>query len=126
MKLKVVLGAAVAMTLLSLPSFAHHSTANYDHVNKALVEGTVEKFKWTNPHSWIFMKVPNDKGGTDDWALECGSIAQLMQIGWTRDKVKTGDKVKIVAAIARDGSNRGEIETLITADGKELKNKVGY
>lgn len=126
MKLSKLAAAVLAISAVSMPGFAHHSTANYDHVNKALVEGTVEKFKWTNPHSWIFLKVPNEKGGTDDWALECGSIAQLMQIGWTRDKVKPGDKVKIVASIARDGSNRGEIETLITADGKELKNRVGY
>ena len=126
MNLKAVLGIAVGVLALSLPGYAHHSSANYDHENKSLVEVTVKQFKWTNPHSWIFMSVPDGKGGTEDWALECGSIAQLMQIGWTRNKVKPGDKIKVVAAIAHDGSNRGEIETLITADGKELKNRVGY
>jgi hypothetical protein len=125
MNLKRIIVAVMALSISTFAS-AHHSTANYDHENKSLVEGTVKQFKWTNPHSWIFLTVPDENGGTQDWALECGSIAQLMQIGWTRDKVKPGDKVKIVAAIARDGSNRGEIETLITADGKELKNRVGY
>jgi Family of unknown function (DUF6152) len=121
-----IAGASLAAFAVNQAAFAHHSTANYDHKNKVLVEGTIKQFKWSNPHSWVFMSVPNEQGGNDDWALECGTIGQLMQIGWTREQIKSGDKVKIVASIARDGSNRGEIETLITAAGKELKNRVGY
>jgi hypothetical protein len=113
-------------TTLGVTASAHHSTASYDRNNKVLIEGTIKKFKWTNPHSWIFLEVPNDKGGSEEWALECGSVAQLKNIGWTRDEVKEGSKVKIVAIIARDGSKRGEVQTLFNEDGKQLKNAIGY
>jgi hypothetical protein len=110
----------------SLPATAHHSTAIYDHENKVLIEGTVTQFKWTNPHSWLYMKVPDGKGGTEDWAIEAGTVVQLINVGWTREKVKPGDKVKVVAVIARDGSRKGEIHSLITASGETLKNKVAF
>lgn len=105
---------------------AHHSTAPYDRNHKVLVEGTVKQFTWTNPHSWIFVVVPDGKGGTSNWALECGSVAQLLNLGWTRDAVKVGTHVKVVAIIARDGSNRGEVQTLFNDSGQQLKNGIGY
>jgi hypothetical protein len=111
---------------LGVSAGAHHSTASYDRNHKVLIEGTIKQFKWTNPHSWIFLEVPDDKGGSEEWALECGSIAQLKNIGWTREEVKEGSKVKIVAIIARDGSKRGEVQTLFNEDGKQLKNAIGY
>lgn len=111
---------------LSANVSAHHSSAMYDIENKVLIEGTVSQFQWVNPHSWLWLKVPDGNGGSDDYALECGSIAQLMQIGWTREKVKVGDKVKVVGALRKDGVKRGEVFTLITADGETLKNRVGY
>ncbi|HTP40700.1 MAG TPA: DUF6152 family protein [Steroidobacteraceae bacterium] len=111
---------------LSSGASAHHSSAMYDLENKVLIEGTVSQFQWVNPHSWLWLKVPDGNGGMDDYALECGSIAQLMQIGWTREKVKVGDKVKVVGALRKDGVKRGEVFTLITADGETLKNRVGY
>jgi hypothetical protein len=98
----------------------------YDTEHKVLIEGTVSQFDWVNPHSWLWLTVPTDTGGSDQYALECGSIAQLLQIGWTRDKVKVGDKVKIVGALRKDGVKRGEVFTLITASGEQLKNRVGY
>jgi hypothetical protein len=123
----------IAMILVTASSlslggqlWAHHSSSMYDVDHKVLIEGTVSQFKWVNPHSWLWMKVPDGKGGEDDYALECGSIAQLLQIGWTRAAVKPGDKVKIVGALRRDGVKRGEVFTLITSDGKHLQNRVGY
>ena len=107
-------------------ALAHHSTAGYDHEHKVLIEGTVTEFKWSNPHSWMFIDVPDGKGGIEKWALEAGTPGQLKNIGWTRNKVKAGDKLKVVAIIATDGTRRGEVQSVITADGETLKNRVGY
>lgn len=123
----VLLACAGIVTLAgAAAAHAHHSTAQYDHDKKVLVSGTVTKFNWTNPHSWVFMDVPDGKGGNDKWALEAGTIVQLLNVGWTRDKVKVGDKIKVVAVIARDGTKRGEIHSIITAKGETLKNKIAY
>lgn len=118
--------ASLAAMALAAPGWTHHSSAMYDTEHKVLIEGTVSQFQWVNPHSWLWLKVPDGKGGEDDYALECGSIAQLLQIGWTREAVKPGDKVKIVGALRKDGVKRGEVFTLITGDGKRLQNRVGY
>lgn len=123
------IGAVVfALGILTIGSAAqaHHSTAAYDRNHKVLIEGTVRKFNWTNPHSWLYVEVPDEKGGTSSWALECGSVASLINSGWTRDAVKEGSHVKIVAIISRDGTNRGEVQTLFNDDGKQLKNTIGY
>jgi hypothetical protein len=121
-----ILFAALLLAGLAVPAAAHHSTAIYDHANKVLIEGTVTQFKWTNPHSWLYLKVPDGKGGTEDWAIEAGTVVQLINVGWTRDKVKPGDKVKVIAVIARDGSRKGEVHSLITASGETLKNKIAF
>ncbi|MFT3905273.1 MAG: DUF6152 family protein [Steroidobacteraceae bacterium] len=118
--------ALMLSAALAAPAFAHHSSSMYDTEHKVLIEGTVSQFDWVNPHSWLWLKVPDGKGGLDDYALECGSIAQLMQIGWTRDKVKVGDKVKVVGALRKDGVKRGEVFTLVTQSGESLQNRVGY
>ena len=126
MKLPYVLMTLLPLVAVTQPVSAHHSTAVYDHENKVLIEGTVTQFKWTNPHSWLYMKVPDGKGGTEDWAIEAGTVVQLINVGWTREKVKPGDKVKVIAVIARDGSRKGEIHSLITASGETLKNKNAF
>lgn len=126
MQMKIQYLAMMAAAVLVAPLQAHHSSAMYDTEHKVLIEGTVSQFKWVNPHSWLWLKVPDGKGGEEDYALECGSIAQLLQIGWTRAAVKPGDKVKVVGSLRRDGVKRGEVFTLITSDGKHLQNRVGY
>ena len=42
---------------------AHHSVAAFDRANPATLSGTVKQFKYTNPHTWIYLMVPDGKGG---------------------------------------------------------------
>lgn len=126
MRPTVVWIACVSAVFFSPATTAHHSTANYDHSTKVLVEGTVTSFQWTNPHSWVFLSVPTDTGDEEEWAIECGSISQLLQNNWTREKVLPGDHVRIVAWIARDGTRRGEMHSLVTDDDETLLNSVRY
>jgi hypothetical protein len=98
----------------------------YDLEHKVLVEGIVSQFDWANPHSLLWLKVPNAKGGEQDYAFECASISQLQKIGWTRESLHPGDRVKVLGAMRRDVALRGEVFTLQTADGRLLRNRVGY
>ena len=122
----LLLFSCIASLLISHNAWSHHSTANYDHSAKVLVEGTVTKFKWTNPHSWLYVSVPTEGGGEEEWAIECGSVAQLLQNDWARDDIQPGDHVRIVAWIARDGTRHGEMHSIVTDDNKTLLNSVGY
>ena len=46
-------------------AYAHHSMEGFDRAKNVTLVGTVKQFKWANPHSWIELEVPNDKGGVD-------------------------------------------------------------
>ncbi len=37
----------------------------FDRAKNVTLIGTVKQFKWANPHSWIELEVPNDKGGVE-------------------------------------------------------------
>ena len=59
-----VAGCSLAIALSMAPSaYAHHSAAGIDRTKSVTLVGTVKQFKWANPHSWMELDVPNDKGG---------------------------------------------------------------
>ncbi len=83
--------------VLAGSAYAHHSMAGFDRAKTVNLVGTVKQFKWANPHSWIEMEVPNDKGGVDTWNVEMTSPAVLIRAGWKSTLLKPGDKVSVAA-----------------------------
>ena len=71
--------------------------AGFDRNKTVNLVGTVKQFKWANPHSWIEMEIPNDKGGVDIWDVEMTSPAVLIRAGWKSTSIKPGDKVSVAA-----------------------------
>src|SRR5215831_15926053 len=110
----VVIAAAVA------PAFAHHSFAAFDITAQKSVTGTVNKVDWTNPHIWLWIDVPNDKGGTDTFGFEGMSPNFLARRGWTRTTLTTGDKITVSYRPMKDGSNGGMFMTGQMTNGKVL------
>ena len=99
---------------------AHHSFAPFDLTTEKTITGTVSKFEWTNPHSWIWVDVPNAKGGVDSWAIEGMSPNYLARRGWTKTTLKPGDKVTIAVSPLRSGENGGMFVRATLADGRVL------
>jgi hypothetical protein len=99
---------------------AHHSFAPFNTATEKTITGTVRSFDWTNPHTWIWVDVPNDKGGVDTWGVEGMSPNYLARRGWTRTTFKGGDKVSIVVRPMRDGSPGGMFVRATLADGRVL------
>lgn len=99
---------------------AHHSFAPFDLTKEKTISGTVSRFEWTNPHSWIWVDVPNDKGGVDSWAVEGMSPNYLARRGWTKTTLKPGDKVTILVRPLRNGDNGGMFVRATLADGRVL------
>ena len=99
---------------------AHHSFAPFDLTKEKTITGTVSKFEWTNPHSWIWVDVPNEKGGVDSWAVEGMSPNYLARRGWTKTTLKPGDKVTIAVRPLRSGENGGMFVRATLADGRVL------
>jgi hypothetical protein len=104
----------------SAPTLAHHSFATYDMATTTTVTGTVREFQWINPHSWIKLSAPDEKGVMQDLAIEAGAVVGLRREGWTRDDFKAGDKVTISFHPRKDGVPGGAFVTAVTASGRKL------
>ena len=119
MKTLLVIAALTVVAPLSRLS-AHHSPAAFDRSQTIIVTGTVKKFAWANPHSWLYMQVPDGKGGDEQWTLEGGSVPVMARNGWTAKSIQTGQKVRVLVAPRKDGTNGGEFLSVTFADGKVL------
>jgi hypothetical protein len=102
---------------------AHHSMAGFDRNKTVNLTGTVKQFKWANPHSWIEMEVPNDKGGTDTWNVEMTSPAVLIRAGWKSNTIKPGDKVTVACHPQQTGEPGGIFVSLTLGDGTTLTDR---
>jgi len=89
------------------------------------VHGTVEKWQWTNPHSWLYVRVDNPDGTQVVWGFEAGSTGMLARGGWNAADMKAGDKVTVGAAPERSGSHVGLLNQVELANGRILKAGFG-
>jgi hypothetical protein len=122
MKLKTLGLAGIALAMYTIPAFAHHSFAMFDADKKTTLEGTVKEFQWTNPHSWILMMVPDDKGTPQQWAIEMGAPGGLARQGWLPKTLKPGDKITAVIHPLKDGTHGGQFMAVTLPDGKMMGN----
>jgi hypothetical protein len=113
----LALGAACCLGVA--PASAHHSFAMFDITKQVTIQGTVEKFEWSNPHSWLFISVLGEKGPTN-YGFEMQSVGELLRQGWTKISFKPGDQVKIAYHPLLDGTPAGQLTRAWTADGKLL------
>jgi hypothetical protein len=116
----LTIALAAALLLTAAPLRAHHSFAPFAMDAEKTITGTVTQFDWTNPHTWIWLEVANDKGGVDKWGVEGMSPNYLARRGWSKSTLKVGEKVTIVIHPMKDGSTAGTFIRATTADGKPL------
>ena len=120
MKLRAVLPAAAALSLIAGTALAHHSFAMFDPDKTVTKQGVVKEFEWTNPHVWLHVMAPDETGKQVEWSFEMQAVAQATSGGWKPDIVKPGDKISVDFHPLRDGSRGGELLTATLADGRKL------
>ena len=122
MKTRLSLLVAVpGLLVLVIPAFAHHSfQAEYDGKKTITLHGVITKVEWTNPHAHFYVDVTDDSGKVTNWNLEMASPNALRRLGWTRDFLLVGGEVTVVAALSKDGQNRGSAKTITRADGQKM------
>lgn len=123
-KLKITLLMLAGLLAVSVSLFAHHGNASY--VNKEVtVKGTVTKWIWANPHTFLLVDVTDDKGDVVHWVCENQAPSTLVNFGYNAKTFKPGDVVTVVlAAVAGNGAPIGRIDRVILANGYVMHSNV--
>jgi hypothetical protein len=123
-KLKLTLLMLGGLLALSVPLFAHHGNASY--VNKEVtLKGTVTKWIWSNPHTFLLVDVTDDKGNVVHWVCENQAPSTLVNFGFNAKTFKPGDMVTVVlSAEAGNGAPIGRINRIILPNGYVMRSEV--
>lgn len=105
--------ATFAMLLgCAVPTLAHHSSVAFDKTKTQVVEGTVTKFIWRNPHLSITLDVDGET-----WRIEGGSTNEMVNNGFDRNSLSEGDKITVRINPLKSGMPGGLMQGLTIADG---------
>jgi hypothetical protein len=97
---------AAVLTALAGVAAAHHSfTATYFEDRTMAIEGKLLQFMFRNPHSFVHVEAPDEKGELHRWAVEWGGAGQLSGQGVTNQTLRVGDVVSITGNPGRDPSD---------------------
>jgi len=89
----------LAFLILALPvqqaAFSHHSTAAFDTKTKIELSGTITRYRWANPHVFLWLETRDDQGKPIVWEVEAAPPAMLRRAGVTQDQIAVGDHVTV-------------------------------
>ena len=119
MKNLPVIAMGVAMsTLLVGAALAHHSFTEFDRETELVTTGTVVRWEFNNPHSWLRVNIPNADGTQTLWSFEGSGPTSLIQRGITGATFEPGDTVMLMYCKMRDGRNGGHMGWAKLEDGR--------
>lgn len=99
---------AVGLLVGAARVVAHHASAPfYDSSKKVEAEGPVTKFIFRNPHAFLYVDAPDEKGEKIEWQIELGAPISLTRTGWTPETLKPGMIIKVVGQPSRAEGSHG-------------------
>ena len=117
-----LLSGSALLLLFAARLTAHHSFgAEYDATKPITISGILTKIEWTNPHSFIYLDVADEKGNVANWKMEGYPPNVLYRNGWLKDTtMKPGDKITVTGWRSRDGTNWGQSREITLPSGKKM------
>ena len=124
MNLKKTLVAA-GVFALSVPVLAHHSGAMFEDELTLTLSGTVTRFDYVNPHSWLYVNIENDDGTITEWGFELDAPPRLRRLGVSPRFWEAGDTVTVRTRPLKDGRPAGLLVGAVNTDGDTFGNARG-
>jgi hypothetical protein len=121
-KMMMITASVVVLIAAAMTVSAHHSfSAEFDGSKTVTLEGKVYKMDFVNPHSWLYIDAVMPDGKIERWGVEGGSPNVMFRLGWTRDTLPPGTRVKVSGSPAKDGAKRMNTRSIEFPDGKKLE-----
>jgi len=118
-RLPTAIYALAVITPFGAPVFAHHSQSMFDTSQEILVEGTVARFDWVNPHMYLIVETKGPDGKPALVEGEGVGITQALVDGLDREALKPGTHVVMRANPNRGGwGKQVRIQDVTTQDGE--------
>lgn len=96
MKIFTFRSASLLTLALTSSAFAHHNgNPHYDNTIDISIDGTVTKWAFVNPHSYIYFDVISADGETSNWRCESASVTRLRGLGYTDTSFVPGQKLTV-------------------------------
>lgn len=122
MRRNVPRAVLLSAVLTAAAAQAHHSfSAEFDARQPLTVRGVVTKARFVNPHSWLYLDVPNKDGSVTNWGFEFGTPSTLQEKGLTKTDVRPGTTVRIDGYRARNGGPFGYSRLLTLPSGRSVQ-----
>ncbi len=104
--LAILLGIVTLLTVGGSLAFAHHAFYSvYDRDKTVKIEGTLKEFICRNPHSFVRVEAPDEKGEMQMWVIEWAAPAQLTEKGLSSTTLRPGDKIVVTGHPGRVAEN---------------------
>ena len=121
-KMMMIAASVMVLFAAAMTVSAHHSfSAEFDGSKTVTLEGKVFKMDFVNPHSWLYIDAVMPDGKVERWGVEGGSPNVMFRLGWTRETLPVGTRVKVSGSPAKDGSKRMNSRGIEFPDGKKLE-----
>jgi hypothetical protein len=113
--------ATLALLIISSGAFAHHGVSAYDYSRTVVAKNvTVVQWDWGNPHCKIHFDVTDDRHNLQHWSVEMHPPEALLDHGWTRQSLHTGDVISLTFRPAKDFSAAGLLIDVTLSNGDNL------
>ena len=120
-RLGIIAALAAGLATFVAPVSAHHSfAAEFDGSKAIRLVGALTKVDWSNPHTYFYLDVKDDKGKTTGWACEGGGPGALSRRGLKKGDLKLGDTIVVDGYRAKDGSNLVDARRVTLPDGRSI------
>ena len=102
----------IAALFFTAAAHAHHGSADY-HVDREItVTGVVKEWRWTNPHTWVYVAVARADGSIEQWEGEGPPLTWASQRGWSGATLRAGDELSMVMYPSRRGARAGLVKRI--------------
>ena len=116
----IAMVCAAGIWIGASPAEAHHSMTGFDRKQTVALAGTVQEFRWENPHSSIDIDVPGKDGKVVTWHVEMTAPAYLVRQGFKRTTIKKGDTATVMGNPLFSGEAGALFVSIKLADGTVL------